>query len=678
VNKSLKIGILLLGLLCVALIITILIGVPLEKGVSGVTVENEEFAPLMVDDEDQDLIQSVESSLESAAGRWAEFTYDIDHIQIQEDDQMAIIWLAAINPETGESIGREPELALAERDEEGHWQVLLEDNENFIDTFSNSQLIDKNIEGDFLTEGEAQAKSGKVFGGYFLPWAAGLEKRLTWSVGHTSCYPIYYCTHAFDFADGTMFPIVATKGGTVFHWKDTCANGNTNCTNSITLQDKSTTPWTYQIYLHIAHGSIPSNLKTVGTTVLQGQYIADVDDTGYSTGHHVHFMVVSENTRYFSSGMGSVWGVAEDITFRDVDINWDTTTQGGRPRLAYEAASYGGVGRTNYISGNVSANPPTGGLTKPTTKTYITAPLMRVSGWGKDDVAVKKYEILANHDGNWTTIGEKQADDSFTMDIDLCETDIPDGPFKLALRVWDYEGNPSVLSSAVKLIKNVECGANGSDPDVTLDLTDGILALPQQGFVSASVSEGSAGDDIVSVAFWFHKRNWNNNEWINLGIDTNGINGWQAPINSSAMGEGTTYGLLTVTTDSAGKQDADLSFKAIVDHTGPWVTFEPISSPYQRAVVTFNWSSGDELTSLDHFDLGVYWDGGVYQELESQLPPTTSSYRLSVAPEQILVFDVRAFDISGNVTSRKISVYTEDYEFPYSYVFSTFFNSKSD
>jgi len=673
VTKTLKIGILLLVLLCVALVVIILIDFPLENKVSGDVIESEESVPAV--DEDQDLTDAVVFALEAATGRWAEFAYDIDHIQLQEDEQMAIVWLAAINPETGESIGREPELAIAERDAEGRWQVLLEDEENFIDIFSKSQMVEKNFEGDFLTEDQAQAKSGKVFGGYYLPWAANLEKRLTWSVGHTSCYPIYYCTHAFDFADGTMFPIVASKGGAVFHWKDTCANGNTSCTNSITLQDKSTTPWTYQIYLHIAQGSVPSSLKKVGTPVLQGQYIANVDDTGYSTGHHVHFMVVSEDTRYFSGGMESVWGVAEDITFRDVDINWDEATQGGRPRLAYEAASYGGEGRTYYISGNAPANPPTGGMTKPATKTYITTRKMTVAGWGRDDVGVVKYEILANYNGSWLTIGEKQAGNSFTTEINLCETDVPDGPFKLALRVWDYEGNFSGLSSPVKLIKGVDCGASGSDPEVTLNITDGILALPQQGFVSASVSEGSAGDDIVSVVFWFHKKNWNKNEWVKLGTDTNGTNGWQAPIDTSDMGEGSTYGLLVVATDSTGKQDADLSFKAIIDHTRPWVNFEPISSPYQGNKVTFNWTGGDELTKLDHYDLGVYWDSGPYQALKNNLPPTTTTYQLSVSPEQILIFEVRAFDISGNVTSRKISVYTEGYEFPYNYVFSTFFNN---
>ena len=104
-----------------------------------------------------------------------------------------------------------------------------------------------------------------------------------------------------------MFPIVAAKGGTVYFWKDTCANGDPSCTNSITLEDRSTTPWTYQIYNHIAQNSIPSELKAVGTPVMQGQYIANVDDTGYSSGHHLHFMVVTEDTLYTSVN-GYKWG----------------------------------------------------------------------------------------------------------------------------------------------------------------------------------------------------------------------------------------------------------------------------------------------------------------------------------------------------------------------------------
>ena len=147
-----------------------------------------------------------------------------------------------------------------------------------------------------------------------------------------------------------MFEILAAKGGYVYHWRDTCANGNPNCTNSITLEDRSTSPWTYQIYMHIAQNSIPLALKTTGIFVAQGQKIANADDTGYSTGHHLHFMVVEKAT--LDACVNYCFGKAVDITFRDVGINWDAGTQGGRPRLASEAAWYGGTGRTYYASAN--------------------------------------------------------------------------------------------------------------------------------------------------------------------------------------------------------------------------------------------------------------------------------------------------------------------------------------
>ena len=673
-SKTLKIGIIMLILLSVFLAAITLMDFPFRTKIPGFSEQERVAAP--DDQADSDLIKAVENTLAGAKDRWNQFSYTIDHIMVQEDGQEAIIWLAAIDPETEELIGREPELAIGRLDDQEKWHILLEDEDQFDETFKGIQSAEKSIQGDFIEESTALSKSGTVYGGYYLPWAAGLEKRLTWSVGHTSCSPKYYCTHAFDFADGTMFPLVAAKGGFVYHWKDTCENGNASCTNSITLQDRSTSPWTYQIYLHIAKNSIPSNLKKVGTPVVQGQYIADVDDTGYSTAHHLHFMVVTETTRYMS-GSGYVWGVAEDITFRDVDINWDSATQGGRPRLAYEASSYGGKGRTYYTSGNKPANPPTGGLNTPATKTYITSKQFGVSGWGKDDIGIKKYEILAKYADDWVTVKEvSTTNKTFTSTVNLCDTSIPDGPFELALRVWDYEGNPSGISSARKLIKNVECGAAGTDPKVQISLNNGVLALPQTGFVSATVTKGSAGSAIASVEFWFHGLDWDKGKWVNLGKDTNGTNGWQAPISTLDKTESNNYIILAIATDSAGRQGADLSFNAIVDHTPPTITFDPIKSPFMGSVVTFSWAGNDDRSGIDHYDIGVYRNSGGYQSLGANLPVTKTSHQLTAAKKQILIFEVTGYDKSGNSAKRMIPVYTDGYVFPNGYIFPAFFNGE--
>lgn len=277
-------------------------------------------------------------------------SWTLDDVTFSDDKSQALLWMAANDDSTGETLARESHLILAIWDASGgKWQLHLEDDPDFAEVFLNSWFKDSEIAERFTVDDSKAATTGNIYGGYYLPWQFGLTKRLTWSVGHTSCAS-GYCTYAFDFADGTMFELLAAKGGYVYHWRDICTNGNPNCTNSITLEDRTTTPWTYQIYLHIAQNSIPEALKFKGTYVQAGQKIANVDDTGLSSGHHVHFMVVEKGT--LNACTVYCWGKSVDITFRDVNINWDPGTQGGRPRLADEAKWYGGVGQTKYTSGN--------------------------------------------------------------------------------------------------------------------------------------------------------------------------------------------------------------------------------------------------------------------------------------------------------------------------------------
>ena len=677
-TKSIKFGIIVLILLSATLIAITLINPPPTQGSNdfseGTESPTDPSDPVSTN---PDLISAVESALKNASGHWQIFNYQIEHTQIQDDGQMAIVWLSAEDPETGELMAREPELTLAIADEHGNWDVLLEDNPKFIEAFSKFQYAEKSVQGDLLHISEAKAQSNKVFGGYYLPWAEGLEKRLTWSVGHSSCTPVYYCTHAFDFADGTMFPIMAAKGGTVFRWRDSCPNNTPSCTNSITLQDKSTTPWTYQIYLHIANNSIPNHLKQVGTPVTQGQFIANVDNTGYSTGHHVHFMVVTEDTRYFSQGMQSVWGVAEDITFRDVSINWDEATQGGRPRLAYEAATYGGVGKTYYVSGNKPAIAPTGGLTAPEAETYVTNRNLSVSGWGQQNVGVVKLEILANYNGAWVQIGSEQTQNPFTTTVDLCKTSIPNGHFQVALRVWDNKGNPSGILTPRTLIKNIECSTTDTNPSVSLVKTDGLLFLPENGHVVANVAKGSMGRAIASVEFWFHGRDWENGTWVYLGKDISETGGWTIPINTTGMADGDDYAILALVTDAGGKTGVDVVFDAIVDGTSPWISINHLQSPFTKNSATITWTGGDQLSGLKHYSLSVRVNGGAEQVLVSNLPPTTTSYTYDkLAPKQLLLFSLTAVDRAGNSTVERTALYTPGYEFEYGYHLPLFFMSE--
>ena len=229
---------------------------------------------------------------------------------------------------------------------------------------------------------------------------------------------------------------------------DSCANYDPDCSNYIVLKDSSTTPVTYQLYLHIANDSIPDSLP-VGASVLRGQYIANVDDTGYSTGHHLHFMVHTTSSGY--------WGSSVDIRFDDVSIN------GGQPRTCEEAALSYYTDDTcqagdDYVSGNQGANPPTGTLTQPNPGGLFTTSIVPVAGIATDDISITKVQPVVNYGSGWVEVGSAFTTAAFNGTVDLCSTNVPDGPIQIGVYAYDYEGNRSVnVLGQRQIFKSATC-----------------------------------------------------------------------------------------------------------------------------------------------------------------------------------------------------------------------------
>lgn len=377
----------------------------------------------------------------------------IDHIQFTPDRQTALVWLAMIDPTDGQVIATEPGLAIADRQGE-EWQITLQANAAWAERFEKlpAGLLPEEYRAYFDTAAKEDNAINTVYYGYKLPWGGGQAKTVEGSIGH---FLIYHscseaaCRYAYDFADGTMFPLLAARGGTVKRWYDGCTNGDENCTNYLVLEDRSTSPYTYQLYMHLANNTIPAELKSVGVNVNQGQFIGNVDDTGYSTGHHLHFMVHTNPSSY--------WGNSVDIRFDDVDVN------GGVPRTENETTTYPQYGtgfhqNDLYVSGNALAIGPTGSLTQPQNLTTITTRSLSVSGWGTDDRGVIKMQVRARTvDSGWFDLGAAQTGSAFTAEIDLCAAGIPDGPLTLALQLWDVEGNTGYDTQYRTIYKQHTC-----------------------------------------------------------------------------------------------------------------------------------------------------------------------------------------------------------------------------
>lgn len=391
----------------------------------------------------------------------------VENIKISADGETAIAWIVLVDPETEEVLPLEPGLVFASRNLESGWDVTLPSDRNWL-----SQLRD--APSELVTEDEKQAlleiyheevEMVKVdtIGGYLLPWAEGQTAWLSQSVAHDRYTPSGSAHYAFDFyIPQTMFNLYASKAGTVWLAKwDIPNNSHDQGANYLVLQDSSTNPATYQLYLHLAQDSIPPALRVRGAQVVQGQFIGIADNTGQSTGHHLHFQVHANPYSY--------WGNSVDVIFEDVEIN------GGRPRVnnsfysdipyCQQNETYQDVCndfRSSYISGNEvrgDITPPYGEITTPFTGADIKSRTVSIEGWAKDDDSgLDRVQLIANYQGSWFDLGGSFFSGSFSMNWDMCSNEVPNGPISLGLRIWDIQGNAAFgLPGLTHFTKNFTC-----------------------------------------------------------------------------------------------------------------------------------------------------------------------------------------------------------------------------
>ncbi|GAP20884.1 peptidoglycan DD-metalloendopeptidase family protein [Leptolinea tardivitalis] len=362
----------------------------------------------------------------------------ITQVSYTEDKNTALLWLALYDKDTDTLIPAEPGLAIAQKTKENNWTVTVQADDGFNNLLKDipESMIDAETKAQYMSAPQALTKAAPLRG-YRLPWKKGVTKFLTGSIGHVLTYKSCpsSCMYAFDFADGGNFPILAAKGGRVKYavWK--FPDNNHENANYIILEDDSTSPVTYQVYFHLSQNSIPEALRVKGTWVNQGQYIGNVDNTGYSSGPHLHFHVHANSTSY--------WGNSVDIVFEDVSVN------GGRPRTCAEAKAFPTYGSQcmpgdKYTSNNGDSKPPTGVLNAPAANTLVTSQTVTLSGYGSDESGVARIQPMVKYDGQWRAAGDPITDSAFVTDVDLCAAGVPDGPLSVGINIWDNGGNKTI------------------------------------------------------------------------------------------------------------------------------------------------------------------------------------------------------------------------------------------
>jgi len=436
----------------------------------------------------------------------------VERVEVSADGQWASAMLVLSDPQTGEPLPSEPGLVFA-RLQDGQWMATLPSDPEWLDLLKTAppDLLDDELRQVWLEMYSAEQANipDAPLTGYYLPWEVGKTVYLSRSVAHDKDITSGSAHFAFDFyISRTMWPVHASKGGTVWRFKNdvpTCYEYHCDQAlgNYLVIKDTTTTPVSYQLYLHLAQDSIPSELLAVGAPVVRGQFIGVADNTGQSWGHHLHYQVHTNPDSY--------WGVAVDITFVDVAIN------GGRPRRhdnVYDDFPYCRSsdvcqqGQAGYISQNVPPGDraaPMGALTNIVDGSVITSTQLLLSGWAYDaESGVDYSELIYNTGSGWVT-----NDLTFTTELssiwDLCApgAEVPDGPLSLALRIYDNDGNVAPMEGLHTVIKSATCprpvaqcvpGENQVALFTEADFTGGCALLDVGNYPDASTL-GAVGDN---------------------------------------------------------------------------------------------------------------------------------------------------------------------------------------
>lgn len=398
----------------------------------------------------------------------------VTDIQISQDQQWATAWVVYYDPQVEALLPTEPALAVSHFLDD-HWQVYLPLDPGWQNAIAliPDDLLSTYEKDMWVAMDQGTVESFPTQSGYFLPWHGGLTGNLSRSVGHDADYSTAH--YAFDFyfpgntvcpsgggsifgTTGANFSIYASRAGTVWGWDDSVTDCDHSKVNFIVLRNIDD-PSIFQLYMHLSQNSIPPALKSVGAPVARGQFIALADNTGASTGSHLHFQIERQPTW---PSANPYWNTALDMTFDDVDIN------GGRPRVSpldppfCRPDDICDVFRSTYISGNYylgDSIPPIGEFTGVTTGEVVETETITISGWGSDGQSGLDYgQLMAFFDGTWHNLGP-QFNSDFIYTWDFCNPDLPvtNGPVSVAMLLYDVAGNPAPQVGLRHFTQNYTC-----------------------------------------------------------------------------------------------------------------------------------------------------------------------------------------------------------------------------
>lgn len=215
------------------------------------------------------------------------------------------------------------------------------------------------------------------------------------------------------------------------------------------------------------------------------------------------------------------------------------------------------------------------------------------------------------------------------------------GTYYIKLRAWN---NPGVGGS--QYFYNLHFYIDNADPVLSFNNpanANGFLGS-QDVALTAFASDSQSG--ISQVDFYIHENDWINLNWELLGSDTNGADGWSAPLNRPDQSGIALYvKAIDRSRNVAGQGYWNLS----IDRTPPQTNLLPLTANQTSTAFQLEWTGNDNLAGIDYYELQWAVDGATWINYPLIFTGYTKSTWIIGSPGHSYAFRMHGIDRAGNV-----------------------------
>jgi len=271
--------------------------------------------------------------------------------------------------------------------------------------------------------------------------------------------------------------------------------------------------YVYSIYAHLSKNSVPDHIN-VGDTVTAGEKIAEVDDTGDSTGNHLHLQIMLDPSPDHNDGEDYAW---TETTSRNPET-WLTPFSNDTIQTA------SAIGKVTDVNGNPVTNlriygmqKPDGAIWNPSAYPYGYSETYNDDKENPDDILVENfattdvdpdtYDLVAKHKvGDQWVVYEQLGSHTFTAGqttyIGLYPVYLPD----IMENYWGWNSSIVVRNNSDTKTAQVNTTFFWENGDVRTQKTDYIaprgtvvVDFPGTCYYCRGSAIVSAGEDVSVV-----------------------------------------------------------------------------------------------------------------------------------------------------------------------------------